>query len=202
MAQKTPLVLKDWIAFTFSALALIISSLGFYFSNIRVADRLQARVADAGIRANEGEPIDSAFVLARIAFVNSGNRQAAVLDAGYLLAGDSASSASGGGSEPQDPDAFPMVLNPREMRLVDMRIPVRRILSNFDRGVAVECEVRPAPGPCVALLMGLTYEALDSKGDLHHPRLWFGKATVTRHDLISTGPLRGISFPAVESFRN
>jgi hypothetical protein len=159
------IALKDLVGFAFSTLALIVSLLTFYMSNIRVDDRAFARIAAIRVAfnppADKGESND--FVVVQIAFLNPGNRDAVVLRALYSLGGTKDLLKGSEIQEPVETDSgvLPLLLTPGHTRLVEFRIPVKRIVVGYGQG-------EPDDDDFLALkrrlYCGLVFTSLDSGG--------------------------------------
>jgi len=115
------------VALVVSGLSLVVSGLSFYFTNVRIADSVVARVIDVELvpesygDSPHGDLSD--ILLVRVAFANDGNRPAVVLslryhfdctDYGSGLYGDVALSQQG-------QDSYPLVLQAHEVRVVNKR---------------------------------------------------------------------------------
>jgi len=130
---------KDWLSVLFSVCALSVSLLTFYFSNLRVEDNAMIRISDIGIRAGDKDDPNKKYingcVTTQASFVNAGNRPAIVLSAIYQMSDQMDLNNGGFGSDVVTPQGtFPLVLPPRDIRLVELCIPVGNVLSNFKSG--------------------------------------------------------------------
>jgi hypothetical protein len=118
---------KDYLTITISVVALVISATSFYFNNIRVEDHLQARIIDASIIRTGNETATRDTVVVYLAYVNSGNRQATILKPWYHLA-DTNNDINGAVGAPfENIESFYMVLQPRETKIVEAKIPFESI---------------------------------------------------------------------------
>jgi hypothetical protein len=163
---------KDWIALGFSFVALLISALSFYFSNLRVEDSLQARVADISLDANPDDPQKADYMRVRIALVNGGNRPAMLLKARYFFSG-SPDRQVGFGSDCGVPETdcdvpeggLPLLIQPRDIRLLGLRIPLGMAVANVNHGARIEKPPWNKPGESGRFFVQLEMESLDSKGE-------------------------------------
>jgi hypothetical protein len=166
------MTLKDWTGISFSALALCISVLSFYFSNVRVEDNAIVRISDLTVKAGDKDDPDkqyiNGFVTAQASFVNAGNRPAIVLSAVYQLSDRPNLDNGGFGSDVvTDDKTFPLVLPPRDIRLVELRIPIRQVVTNFGSGLALSGEDADNRTGRQRFFAGFRISSLDSQGLLH-----------------------------------
>jgi hypothetical protein len=83
---QSSFAVKDFIALGFSMLALTLSTATFYFSNFRIDNKLQARVAEITVDTSaERSSKPEVYQVVRVAFTNSGNRPAIVLGVMYQI---------------------------------------------------------------------------------------------------------------------
>lgn len=167
-AQPTGrLAIKDWIGFAFSVLAFSISALTFYVTNLRVEENAIARIADVSLDDSE-DSADSrnGYIGVRVFFFNSGNRPAVVLEPQYGFSktgiGDTRCQGENCRVEVAS-KTFPLVLIPHDIRVIDLKIPVRladaaRLMSG-DTNQNQEAVRR--------FYANLVFPALDSDGKEH-----------------------------------
>jgi hypothetical protein len=117
------------VALYISIASLLISGLNFYYNNLRIKNKLQAKVNDYSIRINSvTKKIDT--VLIRVVFINKGNRQCTVLQPWYELA-DSTENVDRT-SILLSKTSFPNILLPGETRYIDFQIPLSNIISKLN----------------------------------------------------------------------
>ena len=147
-SRKTHFAVKDWIAVSISLVALVLSIVTFYFTNFRIDDNLQARVADTSLDSEKSDDgADNRLMIARVAFVNAGNRPAVLLSVHYLFADKPDSENGAQGAECQSPkDSLPILIPPRDMRILDLRIPIGGLIDNIDSGDPLPSPRWVAPG--------------------------------------------------------
>lgn len=120
---------KDWLSIGFSAAALLISSTSFYFTNLRVDDALTARLLSVTMTSDH-------TALLRVAFANSGNRPAIVEEARSSFEtnaprGSLGDSIGGGILETIPPATLPLLIAPRDLRLVQLIVEVSDLSKFF-----------------------------------------------------------------------
>ena len=81
---------KDWMTLTFSASALLVSALSFYFTNVLVDDSAIVRLVDVhsipgDASVYEGRADKNGIIVAKFAFANTGNRPAVLLAAEFRI---------------------------------------------------------------------------------------------------------------------
>lgn len=158
--------LKDWIsifALGISIIALSLSIISFYYSTLRVDDNALARIADIATASNEE------FIVAQVAFVNTGNRPAIVMRAEYQLNNslDKEKLPIGGGDVRTNAGVFPLLLAPRDVRLVSLRIPIKQIIEIYASGAKVEHPPPELKEPLKGFFAGFMFVSLDSLGKVH-----------------------------------
>ena len=119
-----------------SALSLTVSILGFYYTNLRVEDDLSARVAVLEFRPRESsEPPYrniGALAFVKIVLVNSGNRPAVVFGVDYQYNGDGdPGSGHFNGELPLSQSSFPLLIPPKEIRLIESEVPIIEGLNSL-----------------------------------------------------------------------
>jgi hypothetical protein len=156
--------------------ALLFSIYNFWFANLHVIDKAAGRVAEAdGPAAGNG----NAIVL-KVAFFDSGNRNAVIMGASYTLL-DQQQNQYG------DPpvyagNPFPLLLLPHDIRVVAMTIPAADVTRHY--GNADPCT---GGSGCAAggrmLKLRLNYYAIDSVGrefyNSSDPQLVIGMAPIS-----------------------
>lgn len=205
------LSVKEWIGFGFSTLALLLSAAGFYFGNLRVDDHALARVAELDLTLGDSLHADG-DVVARIAFANPGNRTAVVMAAEYQLSA-TPTLAQGGMGATFRMEALPLVLAPRDTRVVDFRIPAQDFMDYHGnaapvaegerRGRLARADSAPAPGERRRVHVVMRFASLDSEGEVHD--VWSGSlftVDVTPEGIVGYERTGGPeSYPAVDLFR-
>jgi hypothetical protein len=174
MKTRLNLTLKDWITLGFSFVAVSISILSFYFSNLRVEDNLQARVADISLDTRPDDPQKADYMRARVVLVNSGNRPAMLLKARYFFSGSPDRNHGGFGNDCGVPEtdcdvpegALPLLIQPRDIRLLQLRIALGNAVANINHGARIENPPWNEPGKSGRFFVGLEMESLDSKGEI------------------------------------
>jgi hypothetical protein len=195
--------------------------LGFYFSNYRVDDSLQARVAHTELRTEkpvprtednadpdaDGEPASEGelhYIVARVLFINAGNRPALVLGADWEVFDprDREKGAFGGPAEVPD-GTWPIIIKPRDIRLVDLGIPVKHLANNLDSGAPVSEPMLNIPGKSAQFNATITFAAVDSRGKRHD----VSSEPFTMIEVYETGvagisPLKEDRYPATSLFQS
>lgn len=117
------------IALIVSLCSLLISGLNFYYSNYRIKNKLEAKIADYTLKTNTATGLVDTF-LVRISFINKGNRSCSVIQPWYELA-DSNMYVSNT-SILLSKAAFPNIFTPSETGYLVFRIPFSDIRSRVD----------------------------------------------------------------------
>ncbi len=146
------LALKDWLAITFSVLALLVSALSFYYSNIRIEDS-----ATAGLTHVTTENED---IVAQVVFTNVGNRQASILEVHYQFSAGDSNFSFGNLARST---SFPLTLPPHELRIVDLRIPIQYVADNYKVGAVIDSQSENLR----RLVCIFDFVSLDSRGQIH-----------------------------------
>jgi hypothetical protein len=116
-------------------LALLISGASYYATNIRVSNDASARIADLNIGSvSRDDPNDEAVVAT---VVNAGNRPAIVTSAQFMLSATNPDDGRFGEEAVTDPGVFPLLLPPKDLKLVEMKIPARSLIESLDQGAAI-----------------------------------------------------------------
>lgn len=169
--RRAGLNLKDSLSLLFSAAALGVSGISYYTANVRVLDAVSARITDIrmepGDDGDSGEGYRKGFVVLKVAFINTGNRQA-IVDLPVYQLSDRPDLENGGfgGDVDMPPDTFPFILSPKEIRLIPLRVPVSAMLRNFESGLPVRSD-QPSDPPRRRFFLGFRYPAIDSEGRPH-----------------------------------
>ncbi|MDL2144310.1 hypothetical protein QQY79_17420 [Flavobacterium tructae] len=170
---------KDILSICFSLAALILSLSSFYFSNIRIDDDLQARVA--GIRtisgrhpSYDGRTYDT--ISTQVAFFNRGNRQAIILGAKYQITPKPVLYESQDSFESDD---FPLILNPHEMKLISLKFCTRYM--TFDPGIKSKSYLGLDEH-----FLSIVYNSIDSEGKKHIALQKFAVVIYTKKGVYST----------------
>lgn len=185
---------KDLLSVTLSTIALCVSLATFYFTNLRVDDNSFVRISDWSVhRGNSTDPDDgykNGFVAAQATFANAGNRPAMVLSATYQLS-DQPDLDNGGFGDNAivDDKTFPLMLPPRDMRLVELRIPIRMLIKdkNNTKTIQTDSNLRPVR----RYFAGFRVSSLNSQGAMHDA--WTGmqiQIDVSEHGWESLGGIR------------
>lgn len=190
---------KDYITLGFSMVALTLSVASFYFTNFRF-DRLQARVAEI---TSEFTSDQGTFVVVRLAFINSGNRPTIVLGVDYALS-DHPSTAK----EPfdvgpceTDQQTFPLLVQPHDIRLVDLKIPASFLIADFDSGAPVQPAMSSESGQEAQFFYALDFKSLDSEGAYHDVQSdFFGRVNVSKKRLVGGGSVSGKEYLETDLF--
>ena len=189
--QIVSLVMKDWLGILFSTLALTLSSMSFYYTELRIEDIVLARIIDLDLGSKNG---NEKTIETKFAFVNAGNRPAIILGADYRYAARP-NLEDGGFGGPAIPlgESFPLYLGPREMRLVILQTPISNAIDNFEHGSPNvndyqdrEPQLKPVPDiaePRRRFYCGFYLRALDSGGADHEA--WSGM--LIQFDVTKTG---------------
>lgn len=148
--------IKDKFSILISTVALVISSLSFYFGNVRVEDNLQVRIlkANKGPESKDSIPWDTAFI--EVAYINAGNRQSIVDCPSFELSdtiefkyhsvdpsdtvGFNKSFADGFVHELRtsrgkfvNDNSFPFILQPHEMKIIKLCLPFDKFSLKYRR---------------------------------------------------------------------
>jgi hypothetical protein len=151
---------KEALGLFFSLAALLISAASFYFSNLRVDDNTLVRVTDLETAEDETGEIQSIVLVA--SFINAGNRPSIVTRAGYAVGSGDKTSLFGQFAD----DAFPLVLPPRDLRLLRLAIPVFKF-GGRSKGAEPGENVDEGDGFIANRTGFLWIDAIDSRGGIH-----------------------------------
>lgn len=151
---------RDQLGLMFSLLALCLSFASFYYSNWKIDDETLMRVAQVSAEEDDTSGIVEEIVIVAT-MLNIGNRPSIITSA-----------ASGVSLTPSDrpvlhaiPDSpFPLLLAPREVKIVRVRIPVSQFTG---RSKGQESETVEEGVTKVTRFGSLQIEAVDSLGQLH-----------------------------------
>ncbi|HKS58653.1 MAG TPA: hypothetical protein VJS12_25410 [Steroidobacteraceae bacterium] len=173
--QTFSLTPKDWIGIFFSSLALIISASSYYVAHLRVAESAFARIVS--IRPYSLEPMapqNKLPVTISIAFGNTGNRPAIILNPAFTLEGDQEIAlATRGADAPVShtetldapPGAFPLLVAPGDLRVVDVTISAEKLASLFDVATEIPAKDNFFKIEGLRVLYGtLQYQTINSSG--------------------------------------
>jgi len=158
--NTSALTFKDIVTLILSIAAFILSIMNFYFTNYRIEDNLQARVTNTEIvgRFSDSTKCDTAIV--QVAFVNGGNRQAIVLAPWFQLA-DTTNTINGAwGGNIDNSDAFPIILQAHEMRIVGIKLSAKTLTLNPGK-------VSKDDPSMFEYFLAIEYFSLDSKAKKH-----------------------------------
>jgi hypothetical protein len=167
--EKRAMSAKDLFGILFSASALVISAASYYVSNVRVDNDASARVTDMRVEAVNAEDslngYKSGNIVVKVTFVNAGNRPAIVTKATFQLSDRPDLSNGGFGDEAITADGtFPILIAPKDLRLVNLKIPLKFAIASFDSGAKLPGK---ADSDLRRLFAGFRYDAIDSSGALH-----------------------------------
>lgn len=120
---------KDTVALTISAFALLLSVFNAYYNTLRVSDGLQGRIMDCEVITRKNIGVSDSLLIT-IAYINSGNRQAIALVPSYQCVNDVKEAKTWGGLF-NIKAPFPLVLEPQEMKLVQLKLSLTEIQKNI-----------------------------------------------------------------------
>lgn len=118
---------KDVITITLSVAAFVLSLLNFYFTNYRIHDSVSARAIDIDTKYYD----NYINLNIKVLFTNSGNRQSMLKVPSFQVA-DTLKPRKGTWSNlvrVVNENAFPIILQPHEMKIVDLEIPLSEIIN-------------------------------------------------------------------------
>lgn len=170
--QKNRLSVKDLIGLTFSAIALTISASSYYVGNLRINNNMLARITNAGVTAVQPNDHENGYangqIFLTVAFINAGNRPAIVTGATYQLS-DIPNLDNGGFGDKVlvDPGTFPILIAPKDLRLVNLKIPIQFVLHSYDSGAKLPPSNEVEDSDLRQFFGGIRYDAVDSDGILH-----------------------------------
>ena len=157
---KSGMTIKDSLIISISILALIVSCLTFYFTNLKEIDLLYARVIDYDFSVSDSLNTDSLHF--RIALINSGNRDAICFEPSYEV-GEGPMGGGVYGSRKRISYSTPTLIHPHEIKVIDMQIPLDymrikwgKVIDSAANGILENesvCKIR--------------FEAVDSKSKIH-----------------------------------
>ncbi|MGR8964211.1 hypothetical protein [Rhizobium leguminosarum] len=132
--------MKDVLGVGFSTTALILSIVGFYISNVKVQDSVIAKIVDLRVDAvtmdDHVNGYKNGVIVAQMSFIDNGNRSAIIMPPWYQISGTAdRSGGSFGDVGETNKDKFPVVIQPGEIKLIELHIPVTAFLSNLQEGV-------------------------------------------------------------------
>ncbi len=172
---------KDYVTIGISIFALVTSLTAFYFSNLRVEDNLQARIVDVDELRNIKDSLSEDTAIIQVAFINAGNRQAIVLRPTFQLADTTNAYNGAWGGKVNEANPFPLILQPREMKLVGIKICVSEI--NLNPGKVTDSS---QGGKTYQSFCQLQFFGLDSKGDNHQMNSDFAVQIITGENSINS----------------
>jgi hypothetical protein len=159
-ANKNAISFREIVSLTLSIAAFILSLVNFYFINFRVEDDLRARVIGASAKE------DTAIV--RVAFVNSGNRQATILAPFFQYIDTSFGKSGEWGAELENENDFPIILQPHEMKLADLKVSSEQLTVNNE-----------ADSTAIQYYLAIEFSSLDSKAISHDVWGYFNVGVLT-----------------------
>lgn len=160
-STKSSMTVKDALTISISILALTVSCLTFYFTNVKEIDLLYARVIGYDYQGTNSFNNDS--LRFRIALINSGNRDAICFEPSYAV-GDSGPIGEGLYSS-RTPISYsiPTLVHSHEIKVIDLQIPLDfirikwgKVIDSSANGIIENesiCKIR--------------FEAIDSKSKIH-----------------------------------
>ena len=125
--KKTARLIKDPITFSLSILAIILTILNFYYSNIRIVNHLRVRTVI--YQRTQGDSISKDGIDVSFAFINSGNRQAIVSEGRYFLGAERNFRNPGKEGVFDNYDVLPIVLEPKQMKVITLHMSYESIDS-------------------------------------------------------------------------
>ena len=182
--------LKDWLGFILSTIAIMVSGLSLYLGSLRVEDNTFARLVDfdEGSAQSDNKNAEDDFLIAHVVFANAGNRPAVVFRVEYELQG-SASGSGRGGQVHSDAGVFPLLLQPRDLRVVDLRIPVKSIVGDRQIGTRIDASTAE---PRWSVDCAFRFLSVDSRGQLHDvTSVALLNFVVSNTGLSEYGPVKG-----------
>ena len=158
---KSSLTGKDWVTLIFSASALLVSALSFYFTNVLIDDSAIVRLVsvdsipgDASVYADRAH--NNGLIVAKFAFANTGNRPAVLFGAGYKAGDrDDLGNSSLGHSV-----RLNLVLPPREVHIGEIQIPAVELVARLNDGVNLGASTR-------RFFVAFGFSTIDSRGIVH-----------------------------------
>jgi hypothetical protein len=134
---------KDRFTVMLSSLAFVVSAASLYFTNFYVGDDATARIANIEFTVStdkeaDKEEDDGTDVVAKVAFVNAGNRPIVVLEASYEIGSKTMPTARLAGNPAPNQDVFPLLLPAHDIRVIPFRIPLTVMRDNMSFGEKVD----------------------------------------------------------------
>ncbi|MBX3568877.1 MAG: hypothetical protein KF914_12520 [Rhizobiaceae bacterium] len=149
-------------------MALILSATSFYFSNLRVVDHALMRIVDYEKGSIAVDPGGPGFVTVKTVFANPGNRPAIVLGVTYQYAGRRDLDQGGFGGPVGVADGlFPLIVAPRDLKVVELNVPIAVAGGHFDEGAPDRSD-----SAARQFYFGFQIESIDSAGVKHF--VWSG----------------------------
>jgi hypothetical protein len=144
---------RDWLSTSFSAIAIVLSVLSFYFSTFYVSNNTHATIVST-LMNDEGtgqlQTLDFG-----VAISNSGNRPAIMGSIGFAI-GDGPEKPDWAGSIPSSD--IPILIPAKDLRLVRIRVPIREAVNS-----KISYAGRREIGPEQHLF--LDFSTIDSRGN-------------------------------------
>jgi len=188
---KSKLAGKDWVTLMFSASALLVSALSFYFTNVLVNDSVVVRLV--GVHSMPGDTSvyadrapNNGVIVAEFAFANTGNRPAVLVAAEYRIGdtGDLGDRAVGHSVR------LNLVLPPREVHVGEIHISVEVLVGNMKNGKDLGENMR-------RFFAAYGFSTVDSGGFVHETK---ATRALVQIDVTSTGWSTFGKIPEVEKF--
>jgi hypothetical protein len=161
VSERKSLSFKDWAGIGFSLMALLLSGLSFYFSNLRIKDSSLARVVE--IQDQIGENGHAEMLEMTVPVVNAGNRPSVILAAWYGTNHDQ--SGPYRASQKQAEAGFPLLLPPRDIQVLRLKFPVSAF-AGFNKVPGPE-DVQKPDHILTKRYGFLTFATIDSRGEVH-----------------------------------
>jgi hypothetical protein len=164
--EKNFFFTKDKFSMLISLIAVILSLLSFYISNIRVKNNLQARIVNTDIIKDTHLKNDSIYrdtAVIQVAFMNAGNRQAIVLKPYYYLTGENNEQSFTAGGEFTNNNEIPFMLQPHEMKLINLKLSLEEI--NLNPGSIIDSTDKKKTYQSFCKLQ---FYGLDSKAEIYN----------------------------------
>lgn len=120
---RTNFAIKDYISLAISLFALVIASLGFYFSNVRVNDGLNVKVIDMNPLSRFKPSAKQDSILITLLYNNIGNRQEILLSPQCVYQASAKSRLFHGMVRLENSQNYPVILEPHQVKIIPLRIP-------------------------------------------------------------------------------
>lgn len=149
-----------------SSLAVVISLLTFYFTNFRIDDHLAVKIIDIDVESKSDTLIKKDTLSIRFLYTNLGNRQALILGPHLSFRSNAQSDTSSGGISFWDKKLYPLVIEPRQTKIIQIDLPYRKFTSSIPdpwKGVYSGKETEIINGKNhYNVFLGITYFGINS----------------------------------------